>query len=178
MWWLALLFVTASAFDLFWTAGLFQAAGGDIEQNFVARAMWQQFGVAGLVGYKAMGIALILGVCGVIAKMKRPEIARRLLVFATLATGGVAVYGGSLYLTYGAEMNYARQAHTLNAALVRTANATPVASAEPAAAEAGVHTIAMSTPGPRPITAWKPPAWNPRPVNPGYTPNRAGIPGS
>jgi Domain of unknown function (DUF5658) len=90
------LFGVLSVIDLGLTWFLLSQSGGRIyEVNPIANAWLATYGWAGLIVYKVIGLLLVVGVVLFISR-RQPHIGKRLLNFAILALGCVAMY--SYYL--------------------------------------------------------------------------------
>jgi hypothetical protein len=91
-----LLFTSLSAADLCLTSSLLQHGGGSIyEGNPIANAWLHSYGWTGLVIFKVMAMAVVIGTCAFIS-LSRPRAGGLVLVFACAAVAVVVVYSCSL----------------------------------------------------------------------------------
>ena len=92
-------FVLASVLDAAITyIGLYR--GVFRESNPVAAYFLNHWGPRGLIGFKAVTVALVCGIAWYI-HTRRPDTARLLLRAATLIVGGVVVYSVALLVRHG-----------------------------------------------------------------------------
>jgi hypothetical protein len=71
-----------------------------VEGNPVARYFIESWGpVKGMLGFKLAIVVLVCVISQLIA-IKRPDLGRAVLIFGSVATGAVVVYGLSLYLRH------------------------------------------------------------------------------
>lgn len=94
------LYVIASLLDFLMTRLLLtsESANGHfsfVESNPIARYFLYSWGFNGLIAFKAATVSLVVVVCQIIAR-SRPDVARRLFTFATLAVMAVVVYSAVL----------------------------------------------------------------------------------
>jgi hypothetical protein len=91
-----LLFVLLSVADLALTCWLIKRSGGHVyEANPVAGWWLAQHGLGGLVCYKVLAVALVLGLASLIAR-SRPRAAGRVLGLGCAATAFIVVYSATL----------------------------------------------------------------------------------
>lgn len=96
-----LLFVLVSAMDVFMTYILLsQAGGGFVESNPVARYFIAGWGTKGMVYFKFGMVAFVCVLSQIIAR-RRPQVARWLLIGATIVSAVVVVYSLKLLLQHG-----------------------------------------------------------------------------
>ncbi len=98
------IFILVNLLDFFVTYWLLMAGGmGNmrfVESNPVARYFIESWGpVKGMLGFKLALVTFVCLVAQVIA-LQREDLGRKVLIFGTLATGGVVVYGLALYLRH------------------------------------------------------------------------------
>jgi Domain of unknown function (DUF5658) len=96
-----LLFVVASALDVVMTWILLNKyhADGFVESNPIARFFLESWGPRGLVYFKFVMVAFVAVICQIIA-LKREDIARRILYFATALVACVVIYSFTLLVRY------------------------------------------------------------------------------
>ncbi|MFV0444223.1 MAG: DUF5658 family protein [Planctomycetaceae bacterium] len=97
-------FILANLLDFFVTYWLLMAGSAGelrfIESNPVARYFIESWGpVKGMLGFKLTIVTLVCVISQIVA-LKRKDLARLVLLFGTLATGGVVVYSIWLYLRH------------------------------------------------------------------------------
>lgn len=94
-------FILASALDLMltWLMLSYEGHTRFVESNVVAQYFLYSWGLRGLAGFKFGTVAFVAVLCQVIAR-KRLEIARRLLVFATIAATAVVLYSAVLLVRH------------------------------------------------------------------------------
>ncbi len=94
-------FVLVSALDVFMTYILLsQEGGGFIESNPVARYFIAGWGTKGMVYFKFGMVAFVCVLSQIIAR-RRPQVARWLLIGATIVSAVVVVYSVKLLLQHG-----------------------------------------------------------------------------
>ncbi len=93
-------FILVNVIDFFVTYWML-AVGGFRESNPVAAYFLHRWGpVKGMLIFKLSLVTFVILVSQLIA-LKRPETARRLLIFGSLAVAGVVVYSLMLYSRHG-----------------------------------------------------------------------------
>lgn len=96
-----LLFVLISAMDVFMTYILLSQEGGSfVESNPVARYFIAGWGTKGMVYFKFGMVAFVCVLAQIIAR-RRPQVARWLLVGATIVSAVVVAYSVKLLLQHG-----------------------------------------------------------------------------
>jgi Domain of unknown function (DUF5658) len=99
-----MLFALVSALDLLLTFLLLTGESGSgrtgfNESNPLARYFLYSWGFRGLAWFKFALVAFVVGICQIIA-LKRVDLGRRVLKFASLIVGGVVVYSVVLMLRH------------------------------------------------------------------------------
>jgi hypothetical protein len=71
-----------------------------VEGNPIARYFIESWGpVKGMLGFK-LGVVVLVCVISQLIAIKRPDLGRVVLIFGSLATGAVVIYGVTLYLRH------------------------------------------------------------------------------
>ena len=91
-------FILVSALDVFMTYLLIRQPGFT-EGNPIAGFFLNHWGVKGMVYFKFFMVAFIAVIAQIIAR-KRTDIARNVLLFATVVVGGVVIYSLVLYVRH------------------------------------------------------------------------------
>ena len=99
--WETTLFILASALDVFmtWILLYYYADDGFFESNPIAGFFLDSWGPRGMVYFKFAMVAFVAVLCQIIA-IKREDIARRILYFATGLVSCVVIYSFTLLLRY------------------------------------------------------------------------------
>ena len=91
-------FILVSAFD-FWLTYYLLTTGGFGESNPIARFFIYGWGIKGMLYFKFAMVTFIVLIAQVIATQK-PDTARRILSFATIAVAAVVIYSLTLLLRH------------------------------------------------------------------------------
>lgn len=91
-------YILASCLDIFLTYLLLRHQNFQ-EANPIARYFLDHWGWKGMIYFKLAMVAFVTVLAQIIATRK-PETARRLLIFASLVVGGVVIYSISLYVRH------------------------------------------------------------------------------
>jgi len=91
-----ILFTSLSAIDLYLTNRLLQQSGGSVyESNPIANAWLTNYGLPGLIAFKAVSMSLVITACYFIS-ISRPRMGGMVLSFACAALVAVVIYSFSL----------------------------------------------------------------------------------
>jgi hypothetical protein len=94
-----MLFIVSSALDVLMTWIMLSNHEGFVESNPIAKFFLDHWGPRGLVYFKFAMVAFVAVVCQIIA-LKREDIARRILYFATALVACVVIYSFMLLIRH------------------------------------------------------------------------------